>query len=179
MIINIPKLTDLQSNHSYYAEIAIMNALSYHYDLNPGGVSTGNFAEYDFIVNNRTFELKVSSKGTSNGVMELSRADGTPAGLSASKADFYIFLNSAGSIGKLRIIKTSALKLFYKGNRNNTFTIQTQGGKLGSILAPLDFKKFNDLMVLECQYNFKKKEFDTHTFKTNPYAKKMLHNFIN
>jgi len=159
-----------------------MNALCHFYNFEPGSVARGYFSDWDFSIQlseNRiiTFELKISASGTTNGSIELARADGRASGLTATKSDYYIFLNSAGNIGKLRIIPTKELKTFYKSPKN-TFTTQTNGDKIGSLLAPLNFKNFNDIMILECDYNSNKQEFNTDTFKPNSYAKRMIHNYI-
>ena len=175
MIININELTNFKSDHSYKAEIAIMNAICFMYDLLPGSVTTGNFAPYDFSINDKTFELKISSKGTSNGVIELSKADGRPGGLSATEADYHIFLNPAGgNIAKLRIIPTYELIAYYNTNTGTSFKTDTVGDKIGSVLAPLNFRNFNDLMVGECSCDFKSKTFNTHTFKSNSFAQSKI-----
>jgi len=178
MLININKLTDFSSDHGHLAEQDIMDVMCKFYKLQPGIVTKGYFSDYDFIINNKTFELKISSKSTTNSVIEVCRADGRPSGLSATKADFHLFLNNAGNIGKLRIIRTSELKKHYKNWKNDLLETKTIGDKIGSRLAPLNFKEFNDIMILEMNYNMGLKQFDTNTAKTNSYATRMIHNFL-
>jgi hypothetical protein len=180
MIINVNKLTDFKSGHSRQAEVAVMNALCYFFDLEPGHVTSGNAPDYDFAIGNTTIELKISSKGT-YGVIELSKADGRPGGLSATKADLHAFLNPAGcGIGKLRLVRTYELKRYFSIDRNDLIETKTQGDKIGSILAPLDLRNFEDLFVLECDVQSSERglEFDTSTFRINDYGKNNIGKYI-
>jgi len=179
MIIKINDLTNFKKNHGRNAEIAVMVSVCFLYDLTPGEISSGNFPGWDFKINGKKIELKISSKGTSNSVIELGRADGRASGLSASDADYYMFLNAAGqNLGKLRIIPAYELNMYYSKDHGNTFETKTIGDKIGSILAPLNFRTFNDLMIAECDYNHTKQEFDTSTFKSNSYAVKMFNDYF-
>jgi len=183
MIIKKRELTNFKSSHGHKAEVAIMTAFCFMYDLEPGSVTRGNFPDYDFTIgspsNNRTFELKISSKGLHNGTIELGRADGRPSGLSITKAVFHMFLNPCGSgRAKLRIIPTYDLKAYYSIDHHNTFITQTNGDEIGSLLAPFNIMNFKDLMVGECDYDIQTQKFDTSTFKPNDYALKMVKDFI-
>jgi len=179
MIIKIAELTNFNSNHGYDAEVAIQRSVSTLYGLSPGRVTKGYVSAFDFIINDKTFELKISAKGTKNSVIELARADGRKSGLSSTKARFHMFLNNAGNIGKIRIIKTSELKDYYSKERPGTFLTETIGDKIGSKLANLDFTLFNDLMIAEMNYNYKTKEFDTDTIRGNSYATRFIHSYLN
>jgi len=178
MKIDIDKLTDFTLNHGYLAEQEIMNLVCNFYKLQPGTVTQGKFSGYDFTIEGKTFELKISSRSTTNSVMEVCRADGRPSGLSASTADYYLFLNNAGNIGKLRLIRTSELKKYYNNWKNDLLETKTVGDKIGSRLAPLNFKEFDDIMILQMDYNARLKRFDTDTAKTNSYAKANINKFL-
>ena len=178
MIINIPKLTDFSTNYIYDVEEAVQQMLCKSYNLVPGTISTGYFSNWDFIMNDKTFELKISSKGLYNSVIELSRANGKPSGLSATTADHHIFINNNGDHGKVRLIKTTDLKKYYKKDRPGTYTTKTRGDKIGSKLAKLNFKELNDLMIGEIPYDDNLKEFDTF-LRINSYAQRNIYNFIN
>lgn len=181
MIINVGKLTDFVSGHSLQAEIAVMNALCFLFDLEPRGVTKGNDARYDFMIQNTKIELKVSSKGV-YGLIELSRADGSPSGLSATEADIHAFLNPAGrDTAKLRLIHTYELLRFYdKFPEDKKIITRTNGDKLGSVLAPFDIRNFEDLFVAECKCNFTPNglEFDTSTFKANSFGRTKIGDYI-
>lgn len=178
MIISVPELTNFQSSHGYDAEVAVQQAVSALYGLSPGRVTKGYVSDFDFVLNDQTFELKISSKGLYDSKIELARADGSPSGLSATKAKFHMFLNNSGSVGKVRIIRTSELKDYYSVPRPGTYTTQTRGDKIGSTLSKLDFKLFNDIMIAEMRYNGRTKEFDTSTIRGNSYASRFLGNFL-
>jgi len=178
MIININELTNFKSTHGYDAEVAVQLSVSSLYELSPGRVTTGYVSAFDFIINDLLFELKISSKGMKDAKIELERADGRKSGLSSTKSDFYMFLNNAGKIGKIRLIKTQDLKNYYSVPRPGTYTTQTDGDKIGSKLAKLDFLLFNDLMIAEMDYNYKTKEFDTNTIRSNSYAKRFINSFL-
>jgi len=179
MIIQIKELTNFQSSHGYDAEVAVQQAVSVLYGLSPGRVTQGYVSEFDFVLNNQTFELKISSKGMKSAVIELARADGRPSGLSSTKAQFHMFLNNAGKVGKIRLIKTEDLKNYYSTERPGTYLTKTDGDKIGSKLAKLDFTLFNDLMIAEMDYNYKTKEFDTSTIKGNSYANRFIQSYLN
>jgi len=179
MLINIKELTNFKTNHSEIAEQNIMDTVCNAYNLKAGNITTGKFSDYDFDIEGKTFELKISSKSTTNSVMELSRANGAPSGLTATTADFHMFLNNAGNIGKLRLIRTSELQQYYTKNTQGIYLTETRGDKIGSKLAPLNFKQFNDLMILEMPYNQSMKQFDTNRSKTNSWAQRNIHKFLN
>ena len=178
MIIKISELTNFNSSHGYDAEVALQLSVSSLYALSPGRVTTGNVSSFDFAINNLLFELKISSKGMKDSLIELERADGRKSGLSNTTSDFYMFLNNAGSKGKIRLIKTQELKDYYSVPRPGTYTTQTYGDKIGSKLAKLDFTLFNDLMIAEMDYNYKTKEFDTDTIRSNSYAKRFINTYL-
>ena len=178
MIIQLDKLTDFNSPHGRQAEIAVMNAVCFTYDLEPGPVTSCNFADYDFSINRKTIELKISKFGTTNSLMELGKTDGRPGGLTATKADFWMFLNPGGNnIAKLRLIPVWELIAWYSIDRGS-FETKTEGDKIGSVLSPLNFKNFKDLMLGECDYNFNKKTFDTSTFKGNSFAHSTINRLL-
>ena len=110
--------------------------------------------------------------------MELCRADGRPSGLTATTADFYMFLNNAGNVGKLRIIKTEELQTHFLHAKAKTWNTETYGDKIGSRLANLNFKDFNDIMILEMKYDRFNKQFNTNTAKSNSYATRFIHKFL-
>jgi hypothetical protein len=173
MIVNLSKLIDFTTNHSQDAESAIQAWICAAYNLNAGEITQGYDPRFDFEVNDRRVELKISSKGTSDGIIELMRDDYSPAGLSATKADVHAFLNPAGrGTAKLRLIKTSELVAFYFRNTKNRTLIPSVGNKRGSYMAPLDFKDHKDLMIGECSYA--NGEFDLSTMRTNTFAKQNI-----
>ena len=178
MIINIDELKNFKTNHSEIAERAVQQSICNLYGLKPGRLTEGYNSNFDFIINDKTFELKISSKGVKSAVIELARADGGRSGLTATKSDFYMFLNNAGNKGKIRLIKTLDLKNYYSVDRPGIFYTKTVGDQIGSKLVRLDLMKFNDLMLAECDYDWKKKEFNTDTFISNTYAKRFITNFI-
>lgn len=181
VIVNVNQLTDFRSGHSRKAEVAVMNAICFLYDLEPKEVTTGNVPGYDFRIQNTKIELKIASKGT-NGVIELGRADGSPSGLSASTADVYALLNPAGNnTGKLRLIHAYELKLFYqKLDPNNLIITATHGDRIGSALAPFNIRNFTDLFIAECDCRFSESglEFNTNTFRANDFARQKISDYI-
>jgi hypothetical protein len=181
MIINVKKLTDFRSGHSRKAEVAVMTALCFLFDLEPGEVTKGNSPEFDFRIGHTTVELKISSKGT-NGLIELSKADGRPGGLSATKANIHAFLNPASDeIAKLRLIHTYELQHYYNRDCIEKIVTATAGDKIGSVLAPFNIREFNDLFVAQCDCETvpgRGLEFDTQSFKVNHYGRTKIHDYI-
>jgi len=170
MIVNVSKLIDFSSNHNRDAEFAIQKWICDAYDLEPGTITHGYDPRFDFVINNQLIELKISSKGTSNSMIELMRDNYSPSGLSATKSDIHAFLNPSGKgTAKLRLIKTNDLIAFYFRNTKNRVLIPSDGNKRGSYMAPLNFKDHNDLMIGECSYN--NGDFDLSTMSVNTFAK--------
>jgi len=170
MIIDIAKLTDFTTNHNHDAEVAVQTWMCDVYNLESGTVTQGFDPTFDFVVSGQRIELKISSKGTSNGMIELMRDNYSPSGLSATKSDIHAFLNPAGNgIAKLRLIKTNELIAFYFRNTKNRTLIPSDGNKRGSYMAPMNFKDHKDLMIGECSYADGK--FDLSTMKDNTFAR--------
>ncbi len=180
MKIYVDKLTDFSIGHGEEAEFAIQNALARLFNLRRGAMTFGYESDYDFILNNTTIELKISSK--TNGTLELGRADGRPSGLSATTADIYLFLNPSGKgVGKLRAIKTSELKQTLNNIAADECTLtNTVGNKVGSMLTFVNFRDYNDIMLAEfdCYTENGTTVFDTDTVRTNKYARNFVGQLI-
>ena len=178
MKLHVSKLTDFSSNHCFEAEKYIQEWICNQYNFIAGNITEGFNPDYDFSIANTKVELKVSTKGTTTSSIELSRDNGDPAGLSATKSDVYLFLNQAGpDIGKLRVIKTKDLLAYYLFNTGNRKIIKGYNDKIGSCTAILNFKNFNDLMIGECEYS--NGVFDLDTLQTNNYATRFITKYIN
>lgn len=179
MKIYVNKLTDFSIGHGEEAEFAIQNALARLYNLTRGPMTFGYQSDYDFILNNTKIELKIASKA--QGTLELSRANGTLSGLSATTSDVYLFLNPSGNVGKLRAIATPELKKVYKNiPSSKCFVTSTVGDKIGSCLTSFSFRAHNDLMLAECDCYTENGSivFDTDTIRGNTYARDFVRTFI-
>ena len=94
----------------------IQKLVSKVFNLRMGSQSTEYDPSYDFILNNTLVEFKMSRY--EDLLVEYSRGNGSPSGISVSKAKLYMTLNSGWTgkkynskpVGKLRIYKTYQLK---------------------------------------------------------------------
>ena len=147
------------------------------------------FPDFDFVVadphgrNVARGEIKISSKGASSGTLELSRANGEPSGLSATRADFYLLLNTNGSTsGKIRLVRTYHLRQYAATRKHAAQATTTRGDKLGSMLLPLDLtaSQIVDLMVAELPWDNTARafDFDPAKFKYNAFAANKIHSFL-
>ncbi len=172
MKIYVDKLTNFAIGHGEEAEFAIQNTLARLFNLRRGAMTFGYESKYDFILNNTTIELKISSKV--NGTLELGRANGNISGLSSTSADVYLFLNPSGKgVGKLRAIKTSELiQTLNTVSADKCTLTKTDGNKVGSMLTFINFKDYNDIMLAEfdCYPENGTTVFDTDTARTTKYA---------
>jgi len=166
------KLTDLHSTHNQEAESFIANWLA---GLAGWGIlyfPTGKyFPDWDFVLSNQNLkppavcrvELKISQKGTVGNFLEVGKTDGSPAGVTASKADVYAMLNVSGpESGKMRLIRTAHLQAYARRNADKQTTIQTKGDKMGSIGVPFSFSDVTiaDLMLAEVKFDPGERCFD-------------------
>ena len=180
MKIYVDKLTNFNIGHGEEAEFAIQNTLARLFNLRRGPMTFGYASNYDFMLNNTSIELKISSKVS--GTLELGRADGGLSGISVTTADVYLFLNPSGEgVGKLRAIRTAELKQTLNSiSANNCTLTKTVGNKVGSMLTFINFKDYNDIMLAEfdCYPENGTTVFDTDTVRTNQYARKFVNQLI-
>lgn len=98
--------------YSEQVEESIANIIAYNLHVTSYNQTVGYDPRYDFMLNDKRIELKITSKTTPH--IEFARGDGRVSGLLLSEADYYIILSPGGSkckyVGKLRMYKTSDLK---------------------------------------------------------------------
>ncbi len=140
MIITPAKLADFYSTHNHDAETCIAHWLAAYSGWElvyaPARV---NFPDWDFVLVDPVSkaaargEIKISSKGPMGGFLELSRGNGDPSGLSATRADFYLFLNAGtGNRGKVRLsvgavaVETGNFRYFFVVRRYHHLVEQTR-----------------------------------------------------
>lgn len=101
-------------NISRQIEQIIVDKLASLYNLGQEDIeiSQGSDSSYDFRIKDKTFELKIMSTPYYN--IEVSRSNGDPSGLTASKSDYYIIVNPGYLYGKevmkLRVVPTDILR---------------------------------------------------------------------
>ena len=190
MIIAPAKLADFYSTHNYDAETAIAQWLAAYSGWElvyaPARV---NFPDWDFVLVDPVSkaatrgEIKISSKGPTGGFLELSRGNGEPSGLAATRADFYLFLNASNGVrGKVRLVRTSHLRQYAASRQHAATVITPAGDRLGSRVIPLDLtaSQLVDLMVAEVPWDAHTKSFcfDPAQFCYNTFAKNKIRKFF-
>ena len=190
MIITPAKLADFYSTHNYDAETCIAHWLAAYSGWElvyaPARV---NFPDWDFVLVDPVSkaaargEIKISSKGPMGGFLELSRGNGDPSGLSATRADFYLFLNAGtGNRGKVRLVRTHHLQQYAATRQHAAIVIAQSGDRLGSRVIPLDLtaSQLKDLMIAEIPWDAVTKSFnfDPSEFSYNSYSKTKIRRFL-
>jgi len=166
MIVDVYELNNLTYGFNYNdkVEAIIQNIVADILELPKGTLTKGYSPNYDFIIGNSKYELKISSK--KNFVCEFAKNDGTPSGISLTESDYYIVISPGwtklyGEAFKLRIIPTKYL-LEYPRN-----TIIEYSNTLN---YEVNFKStlINDMLMLEFpKHSYH--EFDTDNYVVNSY----------
>lgn len=111
-------------------------------------ISQGCDSSYDFRIKDKTFELKIMSTPFYN--IEVSRANGDPSGLTASKADYYLIANPGYLYGqevmKLRVVLTEDLRKAVKASTKVKVYSANEHNSLGSICYQIDPKMPHDFV---------------------------------
>lgn len=190
MFIEPARLTDFSSSHNHDAEVAIAEWFAqwsgWRIIMPP---IREYFPDFDFVVSAPKCravargEIKISSRGTSQGMLELARADGSPSGLSATTADFYLLLNTnTPTSGKIRVVRTYHLREYAATRYHCAQAVAASSGPAGSLLLPLDLRatQIQDLMIAELPWDATARayNFDPSTFRYNPYATSKIAKFL-
>ena len=190
MIITPAKLADFYSTHNFEAETAVAQwfAAWCGWDLiyAPARV---NFPDWDFVVVDPVSkaaargEIKISSKGPMGGFLELSRGNGAPSGLSATRADFYLFLNaSTSNRGKVRLVRTHHLRQYAATRQHSAMVFKSGTDRHGSRVIPLDLtaSQLKDIMIAEVPWDAVTKSFnfDPAEFSYNTYSRTKIQRFL-
>lgn len=180
------RMTDLKDSHNQHVEQYVANWLADVAGWSVLYAPTGRyFPDWDFVLTNSYLwpppvarcELKVLQKGTNNAILEVSKLDGSPSGITATRADVYVFISIAGTdAGKVRLIRTAHLLNYARRNTQSYQTIHTKGDKIGSTIVPFSFadKTIPDLMLAEVGYDATEKSFDLSNPKYNDFGKAKL-----
>lgn len=141
-------LKDLYINNNFtiskQIEQTILDQFVLLYNLTAKDVeiSQGMNSLYDFRILNKLFELKIMSTPYYN--IEVSRWNGSPSGLSASKSDYYLIINPGylyqKEVMKIRVVTLASLKEAVKTNCRVTVYEPNNLNPLGSVCHQLDPK---------------------------------------
>lgn len=190
MLIYPARLTDLTSLHNYQAEVCIAQWFAqwtkWPVLYEP---KASYFPDWDFVIahsNSRKVarvEIKISAKGNYDGSLEISRSDGSPSGLTATTADFYLMLNVASrSTGKIRAIRTEHLRQYAASRIHTAIDLPTRGTNIGSKVLPLNLtsSQIQDLMIAELPWDSSTGafDFDPARFKYNTFANRNISRFL-
>lgn len=111
-------------------------------------ISQGCNSEFDFRIKDKLFELKIMSTSFFN--IEVSRENGDPSGLSASKSDYYIIVNPGylfnKELMKIRIVKTDALRKAVASSTKVKVYGSNEHNSLGSVCHQIDPKIPHDFI---------------------------------
>jgi hypothetical protein len=110
-------IKNLNSGKDFYKyseqiETEIANLIGKATNTLPTNITEGFNPKYDFKLNNKKIELKITSQSQPS--IEFARGNGKVSGLLLSEADYYIILSPGGSkgkfVGKFRMYSTDDLK---------------------------------------------------------------------
>ena len=131
-------------------EQVLLDGLMKLYGVNQEDIemSQGCNSEYDFRIKAKMFELKIMSTPYFN--IEVSRANGDPSGLAASKSDYYIIVNPGwlfnNELMKIRIVETEALRRAVAKSSKVKDEPANEHNSLGSICHQIDPKIPHDFI---------------------------------
>lgn len=98
---------------SAHAEVIVQETICNEFGLTKGKHTEGYAPEYDYLINNKKVEQKISLKQGLQ--IEFSTYDGRPSGINLTSADYHVYVTPCWStkankfVGKVRLYKTSDL----------------------------------------------------------------------